>query len=142
MSPGEYAKGGEGLTMRWGWLDTPFGPALAMATDRGLAGLAFAAETGARIVGAGGLYPVVGQTGGETEVSLETPHMPEHSHKLSDSETALLIPEIANVPGDFQSGGDYSIQMSSTIEDTSEVGGNQPHNNMPPYIALYFCRKD
>ena len=46
MSPGEYARGGEGLTIAWGWFDTPFGEALAMGTDRGLCGLAFAAETG------------------------------------------------------------------------------------------------
>lgn len=47
MSPGQYARRGEGLTIRWGWFDSPFGPALAMATERGLCGLAFAAETGA-----------------------------------------------------------------------------------------------
>ena len=46
MSPGEYARGGAGLTIAWGWFDSPFGPALAMGTDRGLCGLAFAAETG------------------------------------------------------------------------------------------------
>ena len=46
MSPGEYARGGEGLEIAWGWFDTPFGPALAMGTERGLCGLAFAAETG------------------------------------------------------------------------------------------------
>jgi AraC family transcriptional regulator of adaptative response/methylated-DNA-[protein]-cysteine methyltransferase len=46
MSPGEYARGGEGLEVAWGWFETPFGPALAMGTDRGLCGLAFAAETG------------------------------------------------------------------------------------------------
>jgi AraC family transcriptional regulator of adaptative response/methylated-DNA-[protein]-cysteine methyltransferase len=47
MTPGDYAAGGAGLTMRWGWFDSPFGPALAMGTDRGLCGLGFAAETGA-----------------------------------------------------------------------------------------------
>ncbi|MFC6686874.1 methylated-DNA--[protein]-cysteine S-methyltransferase [Jhaorihella thermophila] len=47
MSPGEYARQGEGLKIRWGWFDSPFGPALAMGTARGLCGLAFAAETGA-----------------------------------------------------------------------------------------------
>ncbi|WP_292023440.1 methylated-DNA--[protein]-cysteine S-methyltransferase [Maritimibacter sp. UBA3975] len=47
MSPGEFAKGGEGLTIRWGWFDSPFDLALVMATDRGICGLAFAAETGA-----------------------------------------------------------------------------------------------
>ncbi|PIE08063.1 MAG: 6-O-methylguanine DNA methyltransferase [Rhodobacterales bacterium] len=46
MSPGDYARRGAGLTIRWGWFDSPFGPALAMATTRGLCGLAFAAETG------------------------------------------------------------------------------------------------
>ncbi len=46
MSPGEYARGGAELTIAWGWFETPFGPALAMGTDRGLCGLAFAAETG------------------------------------------------------------------------------------------------
>jgi AraC family transcriptional regulator of adaptative response/methylated-DNA-[protein]-cysteine methyltransferase len=46
MSPGEFARGGEGLEIAWGWFDTPFGPALAMGTERGLCGLAFAAETG------------------------------------------------------------------------------------------------
>ena len=44
--PGEYARAGDGLEIAWGWFDTPFGPALAMGTDRGLCGLAFAAETG------------------------------------------------------------------------------------------------
>ncbi len=46
MSPGEYAAGGSGLAIRWGWFDSPFGEALAMGTDRGLCGLAFTAETG------------------------------------------------------------------------------------------------
>jgi AraC family transcriptional regulator of adaptative response/methylated-DNA-[protein]-cysteine methyltransferase len=46
MSPGEYARAGAGLEVAWGWFDTPFGPALAMGSDRGLCGLAFAAEAG------------------------------------------------------------------------------------------------
>ncbi|MGR3491266.1 MAG: methylated-DNA--[protein]-cysteine S-methyltransferase [Shimia sp.] len=45
MSPGDFAKGGAGLTIRWGWFDSPFGPALAMGTERGLCGLAFSAES-------------------------------------------------------------------------------------------------
>src|SRR5499427_11030867 len=42
MSPGEWKVGGEGLTMTYGFHPSPFGKALVMATDRGLAGLAFA----------------------------------------------------------------------------------------------------
>ena len=42
MSPGEWKSGGEGLTIRYGFHPSPFGTALVMATERGLAGLAFA----------------------------------------------------------------------------------------------------
>ncbi len=46
MSPGEYARGGAGLVISYGWFDSPFGEVLAMGTDRGLCGLAFAEEFG------------------------------------------------------------------------------------------------
>ncbi|PZX15745.1 AraC family transcriptional regulator of adaptative response/methylated-DNA-[protein]-cysteine methyltransferase [Palleronia aestuarii] len=46
MSPGDYARRGAGLTLRWGWHDSPFGPVLIMSTETGICGLAFAAETG------------------------------------------------------------------------------------------------
>ncbi len=46
MSPGEYARKGEGLMIRYGWVESPFGDTLAMATDRGICGMAFAEETG------------------------------------------------------------------------------------------------
>jgi AraC family transcriptional regulator, regulatory protein of adaptative response / methylated-DNA-[protein]-cysteine methyltransferase len=42
MSPGEWKSGGEGLTIHFGFHPSPFGSALVMATERGLAGLAFA----------------------------------------------------------------------------------------------------
>src|SRR5581483_10118648 len=42
MSPGEWKSGGEGLTVRYAFHPSPFGNALVMATERGLAGLAFA----------------------------------------------------------------------------------------------------
>ncbi len=46
MSPGDFARGGDGLTIHYGWFDSPFGEALAMGTDRGLCGLAFSEEFG------------------------------------------------------------------------------------------------
>ena len=42
MSPGEWKSGGSGLTMAYGFHPSPFGTALVMTTQRGLAGLAFA----------------------------------------------------------------------------------------------------
>jgi AraC family transcriptional regulator, regulatory protein of adaptative response / methylated-DNA-[protein]-cysteine methyltransferase len=46
MSPGEWKAKGGGLTIRYGFHYSPFGIALVMVTDRGLAGLAFADEAG------------------------------------------------------------------------------------------------
>ena len=46
MSPGEFARKGDGLDVFWGWFDSPFGPALVMGTAKGICGLAFASETG------------------------------------------------------------------------------------------------
>lgn len=46
MSPGEFARGGAGLTIYWGWFESPFGPAVVMGTDKGICGMGFAAETG------------------------------------------------------------------------------------------------
>ncbi|MGJ8609669.1 MAG: methylated-DNA--[protein]-cysteine S-methyltransferase [Yoonia sp.] len=47
MSPGDYAKGGAGLTIYWGWFESPFGPAIVMGTAKGICGLGFADEMGA-----------------------------------------------------------------------------------------------
>ncbi|MBL8578039.1 MAG: methylated-DNA--[protein]-cysteine S-methyltransferase [Mesorhizobium sp.] len=41
MSPGDYKTRGAGLVIRYGYHISPFGLSLVMATDRGLAGLAF-----------------------------------------------------------------------------------------------------
>ncbi|MBD3679103.1 MAG: methylated-DNA--[protein]-cysteine S-methyltransferase [Rhodobacteraceae bacterium] len=46
MTPGEFARRGEGLMIRYGWFDSPFGRVLAMGTERGLCGLSFTEETG------------------------------------------------------------------------------------------------
>ena len=89
MAPGDYAKGGAGLTIRQGWFDSPFGPALVMGTDRGICGLGFAAETGpeATLADLQGRWPearfiedpealapmvatAFGETGGQTRLHL------------------------------------------------------------------------
>lgn len=41
VTPGEYKRGGEGLVIRHGLHDSPFGPCLLMHTERGICGLAF-----------------------------------------------------------------------------------------------------
>ncbi len=42
VTPGDVRSRGEGLTIRYGFHPSPFGTALVMATERGLAGLGFA----------------------------------------------------------------------------------------------------
>ncbi|MGC3940049.1 methylated-DNA--[protein]-cysteine S-methyltransferase [Roseobacter sp. EG26] len=46
MSPGEFARGGQGLVIFWGWFESPFGPAIVMGTQKGICGMGFAAEMG------------------------------------------------------------------------------------------------
>ena len=41
MSPGQWKTGGAGMTLHYGFHPSPFGTAVVIATDRGLAGLAF-----------------------------------------------------------------------------------------------------
>ena len=44
MTPGDYKRRGEGLDMIYGFHESPFGEVLILATDRGVAGLAFVDE--------------------------------------------------------------------------------------------------
>lgn len=46
MSPGEWKKGGAGMVLQYGFHPSPFGIAIVIASERGLAGLAFADEGG------------------------------------------------------------------------------------------------
>ncbi|MCV6596073.1 MAG: methylated-DNA--[protein]-cysteine S-methyltransferase, partial [Mangrovicoccus sp.] len=46
MSPGEYARQGAGLVIRWAWQDTPYGEALVMASNKGICALGFSADCG------------------------------------------------------------------------------------------------
>ncbi len=46
MTPGEWKAMGTGLTLSYGWHDSPFGDCLLVATDRGLCGLAFVLKEG------------------------------------------------------------------------------------------------
>ena len=49
MSPGEYARKGAGLTINYGWFNSPFGEVLTMGTTRGLCGIAFTSEFGREV---------------------------------------------------------------------------------------------
>jgi AraC family transcriptional regulator, regulatory protein of adaptative response / methylated-DNA-[protein]-cysteine methyltransferase len=46
MTPGDFARAGHGLTIRYGWFDSPFGRAIVTGTQRGICGIGFATEMG------------------------------------------------------------------------------------------------
>jgi microcystin-dependent protein len=88
----------------------------------------------------------LGETGGETEVTLLTSEMPSHQHLANCSSHDGALPSPSNnVWGDV---GGRNVKVYATAAGTSVnmsplciggAGGNQPHNNMPPYLTLNYC---
>lgn len=86
------------------------------------------------IVGAGSTY-AVGNTGGEATVTLTINQIPSHSHSIRayvPTGTSGTFGKIISTAAYAGNGRDY---------DTSDTGGNNSHNNMPPYYALCFIMK-
>jgi hypothetical protein len=81
----------------------------------------------------------VGAVGGEEVHQLATDEMPSHDH--SNGAFNLLVTrngkEVAEhaVPQNI----DINARKGQPIE---AVGRNLPHNNMPPYVALFYCIKN
>lgn len=93
------------------------------------------------LIGSGGSYST-GGTGGETSVTLTTDQMPNHDHGVIDGDTRVTVGFSfgAGIPG-------VEIKSWSNVDNVGKViltdakGGNQSHNNMPPYIGCNIWRK-
>lgn len=90
----------------------------------------------------------IGQAAGTQTVTLISTEMPAHTHFMtasgdgptqataqgaslgSQSRTGGTMPVI------YANGATTPVQMSSA---TTIAGGNQPHNNIQPYLAMNFC---
>jgi microcystin-dependent protein len=89
----------------------------------------------------------LGETGGSETVTLLESEIPAHSHtarasnqqgdvQQPTSTTSLARPNGATpyVPGS----GPVPPLVSMADASLTPVGGDQPHNNMMPYLTLYF----
>lgn len=88
------------------------------------------------ILGASGSH-AVGSTGGEENHTLTIEEMPSHKHKTAWSE------DIApwGTEDHDKIGNGSTFDYDNTWPFTSTVGGDKPHNNMPPYYALSYIMK-
>ena len=101
------------------------------------------------LLGMSSSYPA-GSQGGEAEHTLSTNEMPAHSHNFSYHETdqnknwsdnnlqkiGTAYPERLGV--NMALGADWSSAGNLIL---TNIGGNQPHNNMPPYLSVYIWKR-
>jgi hypothetical protein len=86
-------------------------------------------------------YKYRGHDGWE-EVTLTKAQMPSHTHIYGRFKYLLSI------DGNYISVGrdlSRSTDKAPNLRNAGEIplnGDSLPHPNMPPYIALYFCKKD
>ncbi|WP_395376851.1 phage tail protein [Marinicella sp. W31] len=86
----------------------------------------------------------LGQRGGVEQVSLSEAQMPSHSHDAR----AAIQPASTSTPNDTTALGRsvganaYNASPTGLVGMNSGVaqqtGGSQPHNNMQPYLCMYF----
>lgn len=72
----------------------------------------------------------IGKIGGEKKHKLTVDEMPAHTHGISTMGGSEFASGYSYV-----NGGGYNNAFTQTI------GGNQPHNNMPPYIVMAYWKR-
>lgn len=95
------------------------------------------------LLGTNDNYPV-NQTGGEETHTLTTNEMPSHTHSLvkdSRLDTAYHINNASYGGASSYSGNGGDWLRWNLATSFSSTGGNQPHNNMPPYLAVYMWQR-
>ena len=88
----------------------------------------------------------IGEVVGQTTVTLTTPQMPQHSHQIQGNPNIadLKAPTANTAFARSASGNAYAPDTGNAFDamDTSAfsafAGGNGPHNNMQPYLAVTF----
>ena len=86
----------------------------------------------------------LGETGGSETVSLLESEIPVHAHALRASvdPADLQAPAPNRSLARSTSGFAYSTTIPNVAmapEALAPAGGDQPHNNMQPYLTFHFC---
>lgn len=87
----------------------------------------------------------LGESGGSETVTLLESEIPSHNHSMgaqttplggvaSGQNATLSRPASGNL---YTATNSPLVQMAPTT--LAPAGGDQPHNNMQPYLTLYFC---
>ncbi|MCK5845812.1 MAG: tail fiber protein [Bacteroidales bacterium] len=104
------------------------------------------------IVGSGGSYSV-GSTGGASSVALNINQMPSHNHGVTDPGHTHSFWTAANYVNDLETDPstntdhvrqnhiDVNTGNSTTNITIQHTGGNQAHENRPPYYALAYIMR-
>jgi microcystin-dependent protein len=87
----------------------------------------------------------LGQTGGSETVTLLESEMPAHTHGLTaqtttaskSTPTGNSIARVSGATPFLPPAGAALVNMST--QAVAPAGGSQPHNNMQPFLTLYFC---
>lgn len=81
-----------------------------------------------------------GTSGGEETHKLVINEMPEHSHQYNRLPQQFSDTDFSK---NDQANFNASVRSSSNTEymQTWKTGGNQPHNNMPPYKSVYAWQR-
>ena len=94
------------------------------------------------LLGADATY-AAGSTGGEETHTLTTDEMPEHKHKgITIAGNKLTAWSETGTGGVFDMHSLFNGSGHNTNDFYAEPeGSSQPHNNMPPYLAVYMWKR-
>jgi microcystin-dependent protein len=88
----------------------------------------------------------LGETGGSETVTLLESEIPSHSHALRASSdfAELQQPTPNRSLARSQNANAYQTVTNQQIRSMADLslapaGGDQPHNNLQPYLTFYFC---